>query len=129
VEQRTITVTKPPAVIPPQVGFTVTGNSGRVLTNGGMFGQGETLTLTGKYVNAAQAGATLSYSWTSSVDGSRPESLTGGQDTASGSVRSYVRNESKSTHTIVFTCTVRNSATSAQVGKFTMSLTYQGTPA
>lgn len=129
VEQRTITVTKPPAVIPPQVGFTVTGNSGRVFTNGGMFVQGETLTLTGKYVNASQAGATLSYTWTYSVDGASPESLTGGQDTTSGSVRSYVRNESKSTHTVVFTCTVRNTATSAVVTKFTMSLTYQGSPA
>ena len=129
VEQRTITVTKPPAVIPPQVGFTVTGNSGRVFTNGGMFVQGETLTLTGSYVNASQAGATLSYTWTYSVDGARPESLTGGQDTTSGSVRSYVRNESKSTHTVVFTCTVRNTATSAVVTKFTMSLTYQGSPA
>lgn len=129
VEQRTLTVTKPPAVIPPQVAFSVTGNSGRVFTSGGMFGQGETLTLTAKYLNAAQAGATLSYSWTYSVDGARAESLTGGQDTASGSVRSYVRNESKASHTIVFTCTVRNTATSAVVTKFTMSLTYQGTPA
>jgi hypothetical protein len=128
-EKRTITVTKPPAVIPPQVGFTVTGNSGRVFTNGGMFVQGETLTFTGKYVNAAQANATLSYAWTYSVDGARPQSLAGGQDTASGSVRTYVLNESKSTHAVVFTCTVRNTATSAQVTKFTMSLTYQGSPA
>jgi hypothetical protein len=116
-------------VIPPQVGFTVTGNAGRVFTNGGMFVQGETLTLTGKYVNAADAKATLSYAWTYSVDGARPESLAGGQDTASGSVRSYVLNESKTSHTIVFTCTVRNTATSAVVTKFTMTLTYQGSPA
>jgi hypothetical protein len=44
-------------------------------------------------------------------------------------VRSYVRNESKTSHAMVFTCTVRNTATSAVVTKFTMSLTYQGSPA
>jgi hypothetical protein len=129
VEERTITVTKPPAVIPPQVGFRVTGNADRVFTSGGMFVQGETLTLTATYNNAPQAGATLSYGWTYSIDGARPQTIGGGTDTASGSIRTYVLNEGKNTHTVVFTCTVRNTATSAVVTKFTMTLTYQGTPA
>lgn len=129
VEERTITVTKPPAVIPPQVGFTVTGNAGRVLTSGNMFGQGETLTLTATYNNAPQAGATLSYSWVASVDGARGQSITGGTDSASGSVRTYVLNEGKIAHTVVLSCTVRNTATSAVVTTFAMTLTYQGSPA
>jgi type IV secretory pathway component VirB8 len=40
-----------------------------------------------------------------------------------------VLNEGKNTHTVVFTCTVKNTATSAVVTKFTMTLTYQGSPA
>lgn len=129
VEKRTIGVTKPPAVIPPQVGFRVTGNAGRVLTNGNAFFQGETLTLTATYQNAPQAGATLTYGWSYSVDGARPPVLGGGSDTASGSTRTYVLNEGKNTHTVVFRCTVKNAATSVVVTTFTMTLTYQGNPA
>lgn len=129
IEQRTIVVTKPPAVVPPQVGFRVTGNAGRVLTSGNVFGQGETLTLTATYNNAPQAGAALSYSWAVSIDGARAQSITGGTDSTSGSVRTYVINESKNSHTVVLTCTVRNTATSAVVTTFSMTLTYQGSPA
>lgn len=128
-DQLVLTVTKPPAVVAPEVGFTARGAGDRYLTDGSWFRQAETLTFAAVYTNAAAAKTALSYGWSVAIDGGRAQRLDGGSDTATTSVRTYSLNQQKVTHTVVVTCTVRNASSSAVVTTFRMTLKYQGSPA
>jgi hypothetical protein len=125
-----VQVGPPPTVVSPSIeGISVQSAHG-VLTNGDAFVGGDTLTLTMRYLNAAQAVTPVSYAWSYRMDSEPWVALPAeGRAAADVSSRQFSYSGYKTNHTFTFQCIVTTTAGGAPVATRTISLTYIGTPA
>jgi len=92
---------------------------------------GEVLTLTMRYLNAAQAATPVTYNWSYRMDSEPWVALPPGIGRAAADVssRKFSYSGYKNNHTFTFRCIVTTTAGGVTVTTRTVSLTYIGTPA
>jgi len=127
-----VEVGRPPTVVSPSIeGIVVQSASHGVLTNGGAFVGDDALTLTMRYLNAAQAATPVTYTWSYRMDSEPWVALPPGIGRAAADVssRKFSYSGYKNNHTFTFRCIVTTTAGGVTVTTRTVSLTYIGTPA
>ena len=126
-----VEVGPPPTVVSPSIeGIAVQSASRGVLTNGDAFGGGDALTLTMRYLNAAQAATPVTYNWSYRMDSEPWVALPAiGRTATDVSSRKFSYSGYKNNHTFTFRCIVTTTAGGVTVTTRTVSLTYIGTPA
>ena len=91
---------------------------------------GEVLTLTMRYLNAAQAATPVTYNWSYRMDSEPWVALPAiGRTATDLSSRKFSYSGYKNNHTFTFRCIVTTTAGGVTVTTRTVSLTYIGTPA
>ena len=126
-----IHVGPPPATVSPVFeGITAQSAGLGVLTTGDSFFAGDALTLTMRYLNAAQAATPVTYAWDYQMDGGPWVALPAvGRAQVDVSSRQFSYSAVKTNHTFTFRCIVTAATGGATVTTRTISLSYLAPPA